>query len=163
MTITQDSQSTTSLVGHADGAVAPDRPVETARVTNPELLQQLEGGLIIVLSMVAVVILAPAWWWVPLAAFLLFDLSQLGYLVSARTGAAAYNAVHTYVWPALLAIVALLTWVPAPTVGLWTMLGASAWAFHVAVDRALGYGLKRPDSFTHTHLGWIGKNRPTAS
>jgi hypothetical protein len=31
------------------------------------------------------------------------------------------------------------------------------WAFHVAVDRALGYGLKYPDSFAHTHLGWIGR------
>ena len=36
---------------------------------------------------------------------------------------------------------------------------ACAWAFHVGVDRALGYGLKMPDAFTHTHLGWIGKDR----
>lgn len=136
-----------------------DSSVETARLTNPELLQRLEGGLIIVLSMVAIVVLAPTWWWVPLAAFLLFDLSQLGYLRSTRVGAAAYNLVHTYVWPALLAVIALLTWSSAPTIGLWTMIAASAWAFHVAVDRALGYGLKRPDAFTHTHLGWIGKNR----
>ncbi|RWZ55096.1 DUF4260 family protein [Labedella populi] len=136
-----------------------DHSVERARLTNPELLQRLEGGLIIVLSMVAIVVIAPTWWWVPLAAFLLFDLSQLGYLLSTRAGAAAYNAVHTYVWPAALAVVAFLTWSEAPTVGLWTMLSASAWAFHVAVDRALGYGLKRPDAFTHTHLGWIGKDR----
>ncbi|TDB99096.1 DUF4260 family protein [Actinomadura sp. 7K534] len=33
-------------------------------------------------------------------------------------------------------------------------------AFHVGVDRALGYGLKLPDSFRHTHLGEIGKNPP---
>ncbi|MFL0711613.1 MAG: DUF4260 family protein [Microcella pacifica] len=41
-------------------------------------------------------------------------------------------------------------------------LTALAGAFHVAVDRALGYGLKRPDAFTHTHLGWIGRDRPRA-
>jgi hypothetical protein len=28
---------------------------------------------------------------------------------------------------------------------------------HSAMDRALGYGLKYPDSFQHTHLGWVGK------
>jgi hypothetical protein len=33
---------------------------------------------------------------------------------------------------------------------------ACAWAFHVGVDRALGYGLKLPDSFRSTHLGRIG-------
>lgn len=32
------------------------------------------------------------------------------------------------------------------------------WAFHVGVDRALGYGLKFRDRFTHTHLGEIGKD-----
>lgn len=37
---------------------------------------------------------------------------------------------------------------------------AGSWAFHIGVDRALGYGLKLPDAFTHTHLGWIGKDRP---
>jgi len=36
-----------------------------------------------------------------------------------------------------------------------------AWGFHVAVDRALGYGLKFNDDFQHTHLGWIGNKRRT--
>jgi hypothetical protein len=134
-------------------------PVDSPRLTNPELVQRLEGGLIIALSIVAVLVLAPGWWWVPLATFLLFDLSQLGYLRSPRVGAAAYNAVHTYVWPAILAGVAIIAWSPAPVVGLWSMLAAISWAVHVAVDRTLGYGLKRPDAFTHTHLGHIGTNR----
>jgi len=29
---------------------------------------------------------------------------------------------------------------------------------HSSMDRMLGYGLKYPDAFTHTHLGWIGKD-----
>ncbi|SMO78520.1 DUF4260 family protein [Gracilimonas mengyeensis] len=27
---------------------------------------------------------------------------------------------------------------------------------HAAFDRVFGYGLKFPDDFRHTHLGWIG-------
>ena len=27
---------------------------------------------------------------------------------------------------------------------------------HSNMDRILGYGLKYPDDFKHTHLGWIG-------
>jgi hypothetical protein len=35
--------------------------------------------------------------------------------------------------------------------------GCLAWAFHIGVDRALGYGLKFEDGFQHTHLGTIGR------
>ncbi|GMA37195.1 hypothetical protein GCM10025876_33990 [Demequina litorisediminis] len=44
----------------------------------------------------------------------------------------------------------------------WLMVAALAWAFHIAVDRALGYGLKETDDFQHTHLGWIGRRRDSA-
>jgi hypothetical protein len=33
------------------------------------------------------------------------------------------------------------------------------WAFHIAGDRVLGYGLKFTSSFQDTHLGTIGKQR----
>ena len=39
----------------------------------------------------------------------------------------------------------------------WWVLLAACWAFHVAVDRALGYGLKL-GAFRHTHLGLIGRD-----
>lgn len=55
----------------------------------------------------------------------------------------------------MLAVVALLT-MPGP-VAWWTGLAALSWAFHVAVDRALGYGLKLAAGFEHTHLGRIGR------
>jgi hypothetical protein len=42
----------------------------------------------------------------------------------------------------------------------WLGVLASAWVFHIAVDRALGYGLKTTEGFQHTHLGPIGKPRP---
>jgi hypothetical protein len=36
---------------------------------------------------------------------------------------------------------------------------AAIWTAHIAMDRALGYGLKLPTGFTDTHLGRIGKER----
>ena len=125
----------------------------------PHTIERIENGLIVVLAMSGTVVLAPTLWWFPLAAFLVFDLSQLGYLRSPATGAAWYNAIHTYAWAAVLAVVALTLSTFSPTPSMWLALIAFAWAFHVGVDRAFGYGLKLPDAFTHTHMGWIGRDR----
>ncbi|MEM1116031.1 MAG: DUF4260 domain-containing protein [Bacteroidota bacterium] len=87
--------------------------------------------------------------WVWFAALILApDLGMIGYLGGPRLGAACYNAVHTYVAPAVLAAVA--GW----TLGLAV---ASVWAAHIGLDRTLGYGLMLPDGFRHTHLGQIGR------
>ncbi|HEY2386937.1 MAG TPA: DUF4260 family protein, partial [Candidatus Binatia bacterium] len=37
--------------------------------------------------------------------------------------------------------------------------GALIWLAHIGMDRLLGYGLKYPTSFHHTHLGRIGTRR----
>lgn len=131
-------------------------------VMGPAFVQRIEGALFTVLSLVGTIVIAPDWWWMPLALFLVFDLSQLGYLRSTAAGAAWYNAIHTYAWAALLGGVALATSSFAPALSTWSAIVAFAWAFHVGVDRALGYGLKLPDAFTHTHLGWVGKDRKRA-
>jgi hypothetical protein len=117
------------------------------------MIQRVEGGAIAVAALVAAIVLQPAWWWVPLAAFLLFDLSMVGYLRSPALGAAVYNSVHTYVWPALATVVAIATASSSPAVSGAATLVAASWALHVGVDRAIGAGLKHPDSFGHTHLG----------
>ena len=124
----------------------------------PVVTQRIESGAIVVLVVVATLVLYPTAWWVPLSAFLLFDLSMLGYLRSPRTGAAWYNVGHNYTAPALLAAIAVIA-MPGP-LAWWAGLIALSWGFHVAVDRALGYGLKFADRFEHTHLGRIGKQRP---
>ncbi|GAA1760373.1 DUF4260 domain-containing protein [Agromyces humatus] len=122
-------------------------------------VQRLEGGMITALSITATLIIDPALWWMPLATFLLFDLSMLGYVRSPAAGAITYNLVHNYAGPAALGVVALaLTATGAlPALATWSGIIASAWAFHVGVDRMLGYGLKLPDAFGHTHMGWIGR------
>ena len=53
-----------------------------------------------------------------------------------------YNLVHRFWGPLVLGAVALAAGLPAA----W-LVGALAWATHVAVDRAVGYGLRAPDGF----------------
>lgn len=122
-------------------------------------VQQLEGGTIAALSITATLVIDPSLWWVPLATFLLFDLSMLGYVRSPAAGAIGYNLVHNYAWPAALgaAALALAAAGAPPALATWSGIIGASWAFHVGVDRMLGYGLKLPDEFRHTHLGWIGR------
>src|SRR5262249_42328967 len=83
--------------------------------------------------------------------FLAPDLSFAFYLSGPRTGAAAYNAMHSTLGPiVLIAIGLMLQRADIQAV-------AAIWIAHVGFDRALGYGLKYADAFTHTHLGTIGK------
>ncbi|GAB3839174.1 DUF4260 family protein [Kribbella italica] len=121
------------------------------------LTQRAEAGAVAVAALVAAVAVYPAWWWVVFAAFLAFDLSMLGYLRSTAAGAATYNAVHNYAFPALAAVAALTLQPASETLSTTAGVLACSWAFHVGVDRALGYGLKLPDSFRNTHLGQIGR------
>lgn len=129
----------------------------------PITIQRIEGGLIAALALVGTVMIEPGMWWFPLAVFLAFDLSMVGYASSSAVGALSYNAVHTYAWPAVLGIVALVTADTQAGLSRWLALVALAWALHVGVDRMLGYGLKLPESFTATHLGRIGKGQPARS
>ena len=121
-------------------------------VALPVWFQRIESAAVAAVVVVAFVQLDFAWWWL-LAVFLLWDLSMVGYLASPRLGAISYNLGHSYLGPAVLLA---LTWAGEAR---WPAFVALTWAFHVAVDRLLGYGLKFTDQFTHTHLGWLGGER----
>lgn len=125
-------------------------------VSQVRVTQRVEAGAVTLAALVAVVAVYPEWWWVVLAAFLAFDLSMLGYLRSSAVGATTYNVVHNYAFPALAAVAALTLEPVSEALSTTAGVLACAWAFHVGLDRALGYGLKLPDSFRHTHLGHIG-------
>ena len=85
-------------------------------------------------------------WWLFAALILAPDLAILGWAVNKRVGAAAYNLAHAYVWPVGLAIYGVgADHDTALAIGL-------VWAAHIAVDRALGFGLKYPTDFKDTHL-----------
>lgn len=90
-------------------------------------------------------------WWLFAALILAPDLSMLGYLGGPRVGAIAYNAFHILVVPVLLLLAGHLSGNAA------AMAFALIWIAHIAVDRALGYGLKLSTGFQDTHLGRIGR------
>jgi hypothetical protein len=90
-------------------------------------------------------------WTLFLVLILAPDLSMMGYLAGPRIGAIAYNAFHILVWPALL-FIAWLVWGQPLAFDV-----AAIWTAHIAIDRALGYGLKLPEGFSETHLGRIGR------
>jgi Domain of unknown function (DUF4260) len=105
---------------------------------------RLEG---LAVAMLAAVLYARigASWWLFAALWLVPDLSMIGYLAGPRLGANCYNAIHSYLLPIVLAIAALSFQRAAlPFVLIWFN--------HIGVDRLLGYGLKYPTAFGHTHL-----------
>lgn len=82
------------------------------------------------------------------ALFFIPDLSLLVYVFAGRRiGGTAYNLAHSFVGPILL--------------GLWGWQAGEAlaqavaliWLAHAAFDRAIGWGLKYPDSFCNTDMG----------
>lgn len=88
-------------------------------------------------------------WWVWILLFLLPDLGMLGYFVNVEMGAHTYNLLHHRAVGAAVWLLGLYTQQPYITLTGIILLG------HSSFDRALGYGLKFPDSFKHTHLGWL--------
>jgi hypothetical protein len=90
-------------------------------------------------------------WWIYAILFLAPDLSFVGYLGGPRTGAAVYNAAHSYMLPMALMTTGFVTASPL------LLSIAIIWLAHIGFDRALGYGLKYASGFGVTHLGRIGK------
>ncbi|MFK4058707.1 DUF4260 domain-containing protein [Brevundimonas sp. NPDC046655] len=119
------------------------------------LWQRLEGLALLAVSVLAYARFGEGWLLFAVL-FLTPDLSFVGYLAGPRVGAWAYNLAHSLIGPLLLAATGGLTGGGLP-VAL-----ALIWLAHVGFDRALGYGLKSPDSFGITHLGLIGKARAAA-
>ncbi len=116
----------------------------------PRLLLRAEG-LAVALAAIAAFSQSGASWRLFAALILAPDLAMLFYLGGPRIGAAAYNAVHTYVGPIALFGAAAAAGAPA------AMAAALVWSAHIGVDRALGFGLKYGEGFGFTHLGRVGR------
>jgi hypothetical protein len=116
----------------------------------PRLLLRMEGGVLLAASALLYAGLGASW--VAFVVLLLVpDVAMLGYVRGSRLGAVTYNLAHTYAPPAALALIAALTRSNA------AYACALIWFAHIGMDRLLGYGLKYPTSFHHTHLGTIGR------
>lgn len=112
----------------------------------PLLLLRLEAAALLIAAVSAYAWLGSSWWLFGLL-FFAPDLSMIGYLANARTGAVAYNAAHTTLGPAVLAGAGFALGSPL-AVSL-----AVIWVAHIGFDRALGFGLKYATAFADTHLG----------
>lgn len=117
-----------------------------AATGTPRLILRLEAASVMVAALAAYARVGEGWLTFAVL-FLVPDLSMLGYLGGRKLGAAAYNAGHSYLLPAALGAIGLGLSQP-PLVGI-----ALIWIAHIGFDRLLGYGLKYPTAFGHTHLG----------
>src|SRR2546428_12200435 len=115
-------------------------------------LIKLEEIALFILSIYLFNLLDFAWWWFPVL-LLLPDLSMLGYLLGPKIGAIVYNVVHH---KAIALIIYVLGFYLNNEV--LKLCGIIVFA-HSTMDRIFDYGLKYFDAFSHTHLGWIGKNQ----
>lgn len=115
-----------------------------------DLLLRLEWAALLAAAIAGYLFLGGSWLLFVLL-ILAPDLAMLGYLAGPRVGAIVYNAFHILVWPVVLFFAGLYAGQPI------LMQVAAIWIAHIAMDRALGYGLKLPTGFADTHLGKIGK------
>jgi len=108
-------------------------------LTSPGRLLRIEGLIALAVGCAGYQHYFPGHWGLFAALFLAPDVSLLGYLISAnRFSATLYNAVHSYLLPlALLPFAAQI---------------ALIWICHISWDRLVGYGLKYPGAFRHTHI-----------
>lgn len=138
--------------GEAGSTVSPDKAAVVA-TGGVRTLLRLEGAVVLGVALAAYAQFGAGWG--VFALWLLApDLSLLGYLAGPRTGAALYNAAHSYVGPVLLLALGVLAAMP------WAVAGSLIWLAHIGMDHALGYGLKYASGFAVTHLGRIGKADP---
>lgn len=117
----------------------------------PTAILRVEGAVILSLALFLYV-RGEGGWLFFVVLLLVPDVGMLGYLAGPRLGAITYNALHTTVGPAALAVIGILTESPAAT------SVALVWFAHIGLDRMLGYGLKHPSGFRETHLGRIGRD-----
>ena len=119
--------------------------VKVQSLSMPNLLLRLEGLTVLIAAIVAYAHQGGSIW-LFLALLLAPDIAMLAYKINVRIGSIAYNALHFYALPIVLAGVALAT--SQPTL----LLIALIWFAHIGMDRVMGFGLKYPTEFKDTHM-----------
>ena len=113
-------------------------------------LEQL--GLLLLFSIVYFYLYPGQWSWF-LGLFFVPDIGIAVYLLTPKAGAIVYNFLHH---KGVMAIVILAGYYLDND---WMTRIGLIFMAHSSFDRVWGYGLKYEDSFSHTHLGWIGKSQ----
>ena len=121
----------------------------------PALLLRLEAYCLSIAAIAMYAFFLHGSWLLLLVLFLMPDVALLGYVLPrsqqphSTFAPSLYNAFHTYSVPVLLFLAA---W---HVHALRTEQIGAIWISHIALDRALGFGLKFPDSFQKTHLQMV--------
>lgn len=115
----------------------------------PRLILQFEGAAFFVLLSVLYFVMSGSWWLYP-ALILMPDLSMIAFLINARSGALAYNALHSTLGPMVLTLLGVLLYNDV------ILHISMIWGAHIGFDRMVGFGLKYQTGFRHTHLRRIG-------
>ena len=124
-------------------------PAGGARRRVTGLLRAEGGAMALAMAFIAWDLGTP--WWLAVIVLAAPDLSFAAYAFGPRAGAAVYNAAHTYLGPAVLAAVGLLSG------SMTTATVGALWALHIGADRALGFGLKYPTGVRRHPLGRVGR------
>ena len=128
--------------------VTQTNTAEVAKVQSlsmPNVMLRLEGLSVLVAAIMAYAHQGGSIW-LFLALLFVPDIAMLAYKINVRIGSIAYNALHFYALPIVLAGVALAT--SQPTL----LLIALIWFAHIGMDRVMGFGLKYPTEFKDTHM-----------
>ncbi len=122
------------------------------KISGTTIVLRLEG-LALALTCLWLFSLFHQSWWLFAVLVLAPDLSMLGYLAGPKSGAAIYNAVHSWVLVVALFFLAFYPGGGSPLLLSFPfILGV-----HIGIDRALGFGLKHASGFKDTHLGRLGR------
>lgn len=109
-------------------------------------LLKLEEAALFILGIYLFSLLDYPWWIFPLL-LLAPDIGMIGYLINPKIGAYTYNFTHFTLTAVLLIIAGFIA-----EYDLIALIGIIMFS-HIAMDRALGFGLKYRDDFKNTHLG----------
>jgi hypothetical protein len=88
-------------------------------------------------------------WWAYAVLFFAPDLGMIGYLISTQVGAATYNLFHHKGVAVAIGLLGLIL------MNNYIILAGLILFAHSSFDRVFGFGLKYPDNFKNTSLGWM--------
>jgi hypothetical protein len=119
-----------------------------SRPSLPSVILRLEG--LAVLTVAAGYYAMQGFGWLLFVLlFLVPDLALVVFIFNRRAGALAYDIVHSYVLPLVLA---------AASFAIGYRLGlqlALIWLAHISMDRMVGYGLRYISTPNDTHLSRV--------
>jgi len=120
-------------------------PLKSKRLSITRIFLILESVVIFIGALLIYLFLSGNWI-IFLVLLFAMDIFAIGYIKNSRIGSIIYNIGHIYVWSIILIIIGIL--IDLNLLILFSLI----WIAHISMDRAMGYGLKYPSDFKHTHM-----------